>query len=157
MTNWGQESLQALFLNGQEWPRLRVLDAAYFHTFFNIVAGRPSLVFPRLELLHTPSLSGAGARTLLALLNRGAFPSLQGLRGRILASNAASYTPVPTSPSLFLDTISEDDLAAQCDLLRRLPGTDAVKIGSAYSYNGGPPSFARFTTLLLDGGLAGLK
>lgn len=103
-----------------EWPQLRALEVPHMRFFLEAVTSQAQLRFPRLQSLAAPRLSGADARALLALLDRGAFPSLKALtRTRMWDYGNAPNTGVGVG--------SVDDLQQQREVLTRLPDTDALR------------------------------
>ena len=68
---------------GRGWEQLRSLDVSSFGMFLSRAERHPNVVFPRLSSLALSALTGAGARGLLAALDRGASrPSLHCHRHR---------------------------------------------------------------------------
>ena len=69
-------------LKNHAWPQLRYLSCGYcaLNNLFEHLLVQPAAVFPQLETLDTSELYYYEAEKLLALLDRGAFPSLVWLR-----------------------------------------------------------------------------
>jgi hypothetical protein len=130
-----QQFTAALF--SVNWPQLRVLEVADVSFFLEAVTAKPGLTFPSLHALAAPRLSGGVARALLALLSRGAFPSLHALTPTLFGA-----------PDTAVGFGSIEDVQRQCAVLERLPATASLRFTGA---RWGP-----LVELILDGRLASL-
>jgi hypothetical protein len=137
----GQDTTLIDALVSHEWPQLRVLEVGSgIDSFFDSVAARPGVVFPRLHTLVMAACSEAQAGKLLALLERGAFPALVSVHRNL---------------GVVVKMFSSHGATAQCALLSRLPETQLLHLDR--SRNLTPDDFFRSTALFLEGRLAKLK
>ena len=118
------------------WPQLRCLSChdSAVDAFLDALLARPAVVLLQLESLHIGALYAAQARKLLALLDRGAFPSL--------ASLGDPARPLHMWPNYAPDTVQ------QVAVLRRLPAIRALFLDG---------DVAPFAELITSGGLPDLE
>ncbi len=128
------------------WPQLQALEVSdLFPQFLTAVADNPAAVFPSLERLAVPFLTGDTAQGLLALLDRGAFPSLTALVPALDVSRGV----------MMIAPVTAEDMTQVCAVVHRLPVHGPLLLSD--DGLGADTRWEPFAACILAGRLASLK
>jgi len=128
------------------WPQLQALEVSdLFPQFLTAVAENPAAVFPSLERLAVPFLTGDTAQRLLALLDRGAFPSLTALVPSLDVSRGV----------MMIAPMTAEDMTQVCAVVDRLSVHGPLLLSD--DGLGADTRWEPFAARILAGRLASLK